>query len=77
MISIFLIEIPIFNGFLKIIGLQNYLPITLCLDILNLHQIQCKNYLHLSLLVNHYIIIEIVEIIRLLHNYNFDTDKSL
>ena len=31
--SIFLIEKPVFNGFLKIIGAQNQLPITFCSDL--------------------------------------------
>ena len=32
-ISIFLIEKPVFNRFLKIIGVQNQLPITFCSDL--------------------------------------------
>ena len=41
--SIFLIEIPIFNGFLKFIGAQNQLPITFCSDLMRNKTLKARN----------------------------------
>ena len=41
--SIFLIEKPVFNGSLKIIGTQNQLPITFCSDLMRNKTLKAKN----------------------------------
>ena len=41
--SIFLIENPVFNGFLKIVGVQNQLPITFCLDLMCNKTLKARN----------------------------------
>ena len=42
-ISIFLIEKPVINVFLKIIGVQNQLPITFCSDLLCNKTLKARN----------------------------------
>ena len=41
--SIFLIEKPVFNGFLKIIGAKNQLPITFCSFIIRNKTLKARN----------------------------------
>ena len=41
--SIFLIENPVFNGFLKIIGAQNQLAITFCSDLVCNNSLKAKD----------------------------------